>query len=84
VSQRLTESLQRLVVMEADLARLLELQEQVEHSSVPLDLEARLRSSNEIGARLIANQRQMVEVLITLAGDLTAHNGQNGVGGSES
>jgi predicted metal-dependent hydrolase len=58
--------------MEADLARLLELQEQVEHSSVPLDLEARLRGSNEIRARLIANQRQMVEVLIAIAADLAA------------
>jgi hypothetical protein len=58
--------------MEADLARLLELQEQVEHSSDPVDLEAKVRSSNEIGARLIANQRQMVEVLIAIAADLGA------------
>jgi putative aminopeptidase FrvX len=64
--------------MEADLARLLELQEQVEHSSAPVDLEVRLHSSNEIGARLIANQRQMVEVLIAIAADLAAAGDNSG------
>jgi len=57
--------------MEADLARLLELQQEIERSSMPMDLEARLRSTNEIGARLIANQRQMVEVLIAIASELS-------------
>ena len=57
--------------MEADLARVLELQQQVEHSSIPMDLEAQLRSTNEIGARLIANQRQIVEVLIAIASELS-------------
>jgi hypothetical protein len=61
--------------MEADLARLLELQHQVDHPSVPIDLDARLRSSDEILARLIANQRQMVEVLIAIAGDLAVREG---------
>jgi len=59
--------------MEADLARLLELQQQVEHP--PVDLEARVRSSDEIVARLISNQRQVVEVLIAVAGDLAAREG---------
>jgi len=72
VSENLNESLKRIVLMEADLARLLEIQLEVEASPAPLDHEASLRIANEVTTRLIANQRQIIESLIMIAEELAA------------
>ena len=72
MSEKLAEPLKRLVLMEADLARLLEIQSEIEEQQTPLDAEAGLRIVSEISARLVANQRQIVELLILFAEELSS------------
>jgi hypothetical protein len=65
VSEALTESIQRLVLMEADLARVLESPDGGS-GEPPADNFA------ELLARLIANQRQAIETLVLVAEEINA------------
>ena len=64
MSEALTEAVQRLVVMEADLALFLEA------AGEPADGGPAADSFAELIAKLIATQRQVIETLIAVAEDI--------------